>query len=89
MTSFMAPWAEYITASYMLTGGAQNNKTGTVTTVSVMLYEMVNATEKSLPALYWGQFCAGAVLIAVPISLLFILMQKNYVSGVTGGAVKG
>ena len=89
MTSFMAPWAEYITASYMLTGGAQNNKTGTVTTVSVMLYEMVNATEKSLPALYWGQFCAGAVLIAVPISLLFILMQKNYVPGVTGGAVKG
>ena len=89
MTSFMAPWAEYITASYMLTGGAQNNKTGTVTTVSVMLYEMVNATEKSLPALYWGQFGAGAVLIAVPISLLFILMQKNYVSGVTGGAVKG
>ena len=89
MTSFMAPWAEYITASYMHTGGAQNNKTGTVTTVSVMLYEMVNATEKSLPALYWGQFCAGAVLIAVPISLLFILMQKNYVSGVTGGAVKG
>ncbi len=89
LTSFMAPWAEYITASYMLTGGAQNNKTGTVTTVAVMLYEMVNASEKSLPSLYWGQFCAGAVIIALPISILFILMQKNYVSGVTGGAVKG
>lgn len=89
LTSFMGPWAEYITASYMLTGGAQNNQTGTVTTVAVMLYEMVNASEKSLPALYWGQFCAGAVLVAIPISILFIAMQKNYVSGVTGGAVKG
>ena len=89
LTSFMAPWAEYITASYMLTGGAQNNKTGTVSTVAVMLYEMVNANEKSLPSFYWGQFCAGAVIIAVPVAILFILMQKNYVSGVTGGAVKG
>lgn len=89
LTSFMAPWAEYITASYMLTGGAQNNKTGKTTTVAVMLYEMINASEKSLPARYWGQFCAGAVLVAIPTSLLFIAMQKNYVSGVTGGAVKG
>ena len=89
LTSFMAPWAEYITASYMLTGGAQNNKTGTVSTVAVMLYEMVNANEKSLPSFYWGQFCAGAVIIAVPVAILFILMQKNYVSGVTGGAGKG
>ena len=89
LTSFMAPWAEYITASYMLTGGAQNNTSGTTTTVAVMLYEMINASEKSLPTQYWGQFCAGAVLVAIPTSLLFIAMQKNYVSGVTGGAVKG
>ncbi|MDY6429748.1 MAG: sugar ABC transporter permease [Bacilli bacterium] len=89
LTSFMAPWAEYITASYMLTGGAQNNKSGTTTTVAVMLYEMINASEKSLPARYWGQFCAGAVLVAIPTSILFIAMQRNYVGGVSSGAVKG
>ena len=32
---------------------------------------------------------AGAVLVAIPITLLFIRMQKYYVEGVTGGAVKG
>ena len=34
-------------------------------------------------------FTAGCVIIAIPISLLFIYMQKFYVEGVTSGAVKG
>ena len=34
-------------------------------------------------------FCAAAVLIAVPIVLLFIRLQRFYVSGVTSGSVKG
>ena len=38
---------------------------------------------------YFTQFCAGAVLVAIPITVLFMIMQKNYVEGVTGGAVKG
>lgn len=84
----MGPWAEYITSSYIL-GSAQNNQSGTTTTVANILYVMVNATEKDLPSRYWGQFCAGAVIVAIPTSLLFIALQKNYVSGVTGGAVKG
>lgn len=88
LTSFMGPWAEYITSSYIL-GSAQNNQSGTTTTVANILYVMVNATEKDLPSRYWGQFCAGAVIVAIPTSLLFIALQKNYVSGVTGGAVKG
>ncbi|MCR5348323.1 MAG: ABC transporter permease subunit [Bacilli bacterium] len=88
LTSFMGPWAEYITSSYIL-GGAQNNKNGTLTTVATQLYDMINATDGSIRGKYWGEFCAGAVLIGVPVSLLFIAMQKNYVGGVTGGAVKG
>lgn len=31
----------------------------------------------------------GAILVAIPITLLFISIQKYYVEGVTGGAVKG
>jgi arabinogalactan oligomer/maltooligosaccharide transport system permease protein len=34
-------------------------------------------------------FCAGGVIVAIPISILFIIMQKFYVEGITGGAVKG
>ena len=38
---------------------------------------------------YFAIFCAGGVMIAIPISILFVVMQKFYVEGVTGGAVKG
>ena len=83
----MGPWAEYITAGYLLRS-PQNFRTGTVTTVAVQLKDMLR-TEDGTRGQYWGQFCAAAVIIAIPTSILFIIMQKNYVSGVTGGAVKG
>lgn len=38
---------------------------------------------------YYTTFCAGGVVVAVPITILFLLLQKYYVAGVTGGAVKG
>ena len=34
-------------------------------------------------------FCAGAVVISIPITMLFLFMQKYYTEGVTAGAVKG
>ena len=38
---------------------------------------------------YFTKFCAGGILVAVPVTLLFMFLQKYYVEGVTGGAVKG
>lgn len=86
LTSFMGPWAEYITASYILGGQtpAKDNWT-----VPLILYQMINASQLSERPPYWGQFCAGAVVVAIPTTILFMIMQKYYVSGVTGGAVKG
>ena len=84
LTSFIAPWGEYITSSYLLgTSGTQN------WTVAVGLYDMIKPGPNQNFQNYWKQFCAGSVFIAVPISALFIIMQKYYVGGVTGGAVKG
>ena len=40
-------------------------------------------------AVYFTQFCCGGVLVSIPISVLFFIMQKFYVEGVTSGAVKG
>jgi arabinogalactan oligomer/maltooligosaccharide transport system permease protein len=37
----------------------------------------------------YTMFCAGGVLVAIPVTLLFLFLQKYYVEGVTGGAVKG
>ena len=34
-------------------------------------------------------FCAGGILVAIPVTVLFLFLQKYYVEGVTGGAVKG
>ena len=54
--------------------------------VIIGLYNML---DKSLINTYFGQFCAGGVLVSIPISVLFVIMQKFYVEGITGGAVKG
>jgi arabinogalactan oligomer/maltooligosaccharide transport system permease protein len=85
LTSFMGPWAEFITASYLL-GGQTTDKTNW--TVAILLNDMLRVTDGTRGN-YWREFCAGAVIVAIPTSLLFIFMQKYYVSGVTGGAVKG
>ena len=45
--------------------------------------------DKSLINSYFTMFCAGGVLVSIPISILFMIMQKFYVEGITGGAVKG
>jgi arabinogalactan oligomer/maltooligosaccharide transport system permease protein len=46
-------------------------------------------TTASLKNQWFLPFTAGCVLIAVPITILFIFMQKYYVEGVTAGGVKG
>lgn len=82
LTSFLGPWGDYVTSSYII--GLQNNQQWTV---AIGLYQMTTSNELMLN--YYTQFAAGAVCVAIPITLLFIFMQKYYVSGVTGGAVKG
>ena len=84
LTAFMGPWGEYITSSFIIRNDSS------MMTVAVELYKMAIGTDGTSEATdYWGSFCAAAVFIAIPVSILFVFMQKYYVSGVTGGAVKG
>ena len=55
-------------------------------TVALGMFKML---EREFIGTYYTQFAAAAVLVSIPIGALFIVMQKYYVSGVTGGAVKG
>lgn len=80
LMSFMAPWMDYIFASVIMKDNYDNY------TVALGLFQMISRENIYY---YFTRFCAGAVLVAVPISLLFLFMQKYYVEGVTGGAVKG
>lgn len=81
ISSFLTPWMDFVYAKMILNAGISANYT-----VAVGLYRML---EKSLINTYFTQFCCGGVLVSIPISILFFIMQKFYVEGVTNGAVKG
>lgn len=80
LTSFMGPWMDFVFASVIM-GDNYNNYT-----VALGLFKML---EREFINEYYTQFAAGCVLISIPIAALFISMQKYYVEGVSGGAVKG
>jgi arabinogalactan oligomer/maltooligosaccharide transport system permease protein len=54
-------------------------------TVALGLYKML---EKEFIDIWYTRFAAGAVVVSIPIALLFIILQKYYVEGISG-AVKG
>lgn len=80
LTAFMAPWGDFVFARYV----SMNVSKGM--NVAVGLYSWLN---KDMIAGKYTMFCAGGVLVALPVAILFLFLQKYYVKGVTGGAVKG
>ena len=81
LSAFMAPWADFMFAKYIAHAASAGMN------VAVGLQYMID-TAQSLAANY-TMFCAGGVIVALPVTILFMLLQKYYVEGVTGGAVKG
>lgn len=80
LMAFTTPWMDFIFAKVIM--GDQVDKY----TVAIGLYSMLNInTANSL----YTAFAAGCIIVAVPITILFIFLQKYYVEGITGGAVKG
>ncbi len=81
ISSFLVPWTDFVFAKIILNSGISTDWT-----VAIGLYNMLNRT---LIPTYFSRFCAGGVLVGIPIGILFVLMQKFYVEGITGGSVKG
>ncbi|HIS48316.1 MAG TPA: sugar ABC transporter permease [Candidatus Scybalocola faecigallinarum] len=79
LTSFMAPWLDFIFARVICRANSDQY------TVAIGLWRML---EKEYIDSWYTSFAAGAVLISIPIAILFLCMQKYYVNGVSG-AVKG
>ncbi len=77
LLSFIGTINEFVIASVLLTDPAKK-------TLAVGLYQFV-AQETSAN---WPVFAAGAVLAALPVVVLFFVLQKYIVSGLTAGAVK-
>ena len=80
LTSFIGPWCDFILAKIIM-GDMRENYTVAIGLQSMIDKEFINE--------YYKQFLAGSVLVAIPITLLFLKMQKYYVEGVTAGGVKG
>ena len=80
LTAFMGPWGDYVFARYV------SNNTAAGMNVAVGLYGWLSQDQINKK---YTMFCAGGVLVAVPVTILFMCLQRYYVEGVTGGAVKG
>ncbi|MBR5421706.1 MAG: sugar ABC transporter permease [Lachnospiraceae bacterium] len=81
ISAFLAPWSDFVFARLMLNSGISKDWT-----VAIGLYNML---DKTLIHNNFAAFCAGGLIISVPISVLFIIMQKYYVESVTSGSTKG
>lgn len=77
--NFLAAWSDFIFPR-LLFGDKQSSYT-----VAVGLYWLTDFRRIDT---YYTQFAAGAVVVAVPIVLLFVWLQRFYVEGLSG-AVKG
>ncbi len=73
--SFMTSWGEVLFASVMTT---ESNRT---LAVGLQLY----STQTNV---YWNQIMAASLVVSVPVVVGFLLLQRNFVAGLTAGAVK-
>ena len=80
LMGFMAPWGDFMLASYLI----HENSAGM--SVAVGMFEW---TSKTMLNTNYTMFCAAGVIVAIPVTAVFLALQKYYVEGVTGGAVKG
>ncbi len=79
LTAFIGPWVDFIFAKVICRANADYY------TVAIGLWRML---EKEYIDNWYTSFAAGAVLISIPIAILFMFLQKYYVDGMSG-AVKG
>ena len=73
---FITAWNEYL---YALTLGGRNVKT-----ITVAIQKLIGEYQ-----IEWGLLSAGGIIGALPATVLFLIVQKRLISGMTQGAVKG
>ncbi|KRQ87666.1 Maltose transport system permease protein MalG [Caloramator mitchellensis] len=78
LTNFIGPWMDFIFPTLIL-------RTAEKKTLAMGLFAMVTGQTNTK----FTTFAAGAILVAVPITLLFVYLQKHIIAGLSSGAVKG
>jgi arabinogalactan oligomer/maltooligosaccharide transport system permease protein len=80
LTAFMGPWGDFVFARYV----SMNSAAGMNVAVGLQSWLTLDQINNR-----YTLFCAGGVVVAIPVTILFMCLQRYYVEGVTGGAVKG
>jgi arabinogalactan oligomer/maltooligosaccharide transport system permease protein len=75
--AFMTAWNEFILAATFLSSED-------LFTLPILLYRYASEHDSN-----FGHFAAGAIVVSIPVMALFYALQKQLVSGLTAGAVKG
>lgn len=78
MNGFTGPLGDFVLSSVIL------RKTEAYT-LPIGLFNLVN----DVMGASYTTFAAGAILISIPIAVIFVLLQKNFVAGLTAGGTKG
>jgi arabinogalactan oligomer/maltooligosaccharide transport system permease protein len=77
VTSFIGPWMDFIFARLVL-------RTPSKKTLAIGLFEMVQGRQNT----EFTMFAAGAILVALPITILYMSLQKYLIRGIAEGASK-
>ena len=85
LVSFTGPWGDFMFASLL----SQSATDMAQKTVAVGLKALLTTSPSAALPNPYGLFCAGAVFVSIPIMALFFWLQRYYVEGIAGGAVKG
>ncbi len=89
VSMFMGPWMDYMLPGYLLNYYPRNAGVGyDVTnqwTLAVGLYKFIN----DLNYIHYSAFAAGALLVGLPITILYMVFQKYLIEGIMAGATKG
>ena len=78
MNGFTGPLGDFVLSSTIL-------RTPESYTLPIGLYNLVN----EVMGASYTTFAAGAILISIPVAVIFFMLQKNFVSGLTAGGTKG
>jgi arabinogalactan oligomer/maltooligosaccharide transport system permease protein len=77
VTSFMGPWMDYMLPRYLINMNERR-------TLAIGLFDLISGTNADFSA-----FCAGAVLVAIPITAMYMVFQRFLLEGLMAGANKG
>ncbi len=75
---FTAPWTDYVTSYLFLTDGSMYT-----------LAQGLFGWAADFRTVSWGVFCAGSIIMALPLTLVYLIFQRYIVGGLTVGGVKG